>query len=106
MKSIIIILLLISTNVFGQTNYKTIMNQKKDSIPPIDLHLDRSQRLATIGSLMHLATLISLSTVYFLAPLNSNAYWIPVGCCAGSLSCHFLSTYEYKKSYEYQSTED
>ena len=105
MKSIIIILLLISTNVFGQTNYNTIMNTQKDSIPPIDLHYQRSERYNTTATFLHLATIVSLTTLYYIAPTKPIGFMVPSGLCVTSIGFHFLSGREFKKSQNYLESE-
>jgi hypothetical protein len=101
MKSLITILLLVSTNLFGQTNYNTIMNTQRDSVPTIDLHYQRSERYTTTASFLHLGALVSLASLYYITPGNANGFLIPAGFCATSIGFHFLSAREFKKSKNY-----
>jgi len=105
MKSIIIILLLISSNVFGQTNYNTIMNQKKDSIPPIDLHYQRYERYSTTATICHVTALVSLASLYYITPGNAKGFLIPTGFLVTSIGFHYLSSREYRKSKSYSESE-
>jgi hypothetical protein len=101
MKKYLSLLLLVSTNLFGQTNYNTILNTKQDSIQPIDLHYQRSERYSTTASFLHLGALVSLASLYYITPGNANGFLIPAGFCATSIGFHFLSAREFKKSKNY-----
>ena len=105
MKSLLTILLLISTNLFGQTNYNTIMNTINDSVPQVDLHYQKSERYSTTATFLHLATLISLTSLYYIAPTKPIGFMIPAGLCVTSIGFHFLSGREFKKSKNYLESE-
>ena len=105
MKLLITILLLISTNLFGQTNYNTIMYTKQDSTPPIDLHYQKSERYNTTATILHLTTLASLASLYYITPGNAKGFFIPTGICVTAIGFHFLSVREFKKSKKYLESE-
>ena len=105
MKSLFTILFLISTNLFGQTNYNTIMYTKEDSIPPIDLHYQRSERYTTTATILHFTALASLASLYYITPGNAKGFFIPAGLCATSIGLHFWSGHEFKKSKNYLESE-
>ena len=104
MKSALVLLFLFSTDLFGQTNFKTILNTKKDSSQPIDLHLKNSERLSTSATILHASAAISTSILYFVNP-NPKAFLIPASMCVGSITLHILSSKEFKKSKNYLDSE-
>ena len=104
MKLSLITFLFCSSNLFGQTNYNTILNTKKDSLPPIDLHLKKSEQLLTAATILHASAAISTSILYFVNP-NPKAFFIPAGMCVGSFTLHILSSKEFKKSKNYLESE-
>ena len=106
MKSLFTILFLISTNLFGQTNYNTIMYTKQDSIPPIDLHYQRSERYNTTATILHFAALVSLASLYYITPGNAKGFFIPTGLCVTAIGFHFISASQYKKSKKYLESEE
>jgi hypothetical protein len=105
MKSLITILLLISTNVFGQTNYNTIMNTKKDSVQTIDLHYQKSEKYNTAATICHVAALVSLTSLYYITPGNAKGFLIPAGFLVTSIGFHYLSGREFNKSKNYLDSE-
>ena len=105
MKSLTIILLLFTTNLFGQTNYNTILNTKKDTLPEIDLHLKRSEQISKVATILHLTALVSLASLYYITPGNAKGFLIPAGLCATSIGLHFWSGHEFKKSKNYLESE-
>ena len=105
MKSLITILLLISTNLFGQTNYNTIMYTKEDSIPPIDIHYQRSERYNKTATILHFTALVSLASLYYITPGNAKGFFIPAGLCVTAVGFHCLSDREFKKSKNYLDSE-
>ena len=105
MKSLTLILILFTTNLFGQTNYNTILNTQKDSIPPIDLHLKRSEQISTAATILHVTALVSLASLYYITPGNAKGFLIPAGLCATSIGLHFWSGREFKKSKNYLESE-
>jgi hypothetical protein len=105
MKILSIILLLISTNLFAQTNYNTILNTKKDSLPEIDLHLKRSEQISTAATILHVTALASLASLYYITPGNAKGFLIPAGLCVTSIGLHFWSGHEFKKSKNYLESE-
>ena len=80
------------------------MNVRKDSLPKIDLHLKRYERLTTAATLLHATAAISTSILYFINP-NTRAFLIPAGLCVGSFTLHILATKEFKKSKNYLESE-
>ena len=106
MKSLTLILILFTTNLFGQTNYNTILNTPKDSIPPIDLHYQRSERYTTTATILHLTALVSLASLYYITPGNAKGFLIPTGLCVTAIGFHFLSGREFKKSKKYLESEE
>ena len=105
MKSLTLILILFTTNLFGQTNYNTILNTPKDSIPPIDLHYQRSERYTTTATILHLTALVSLASLYYITPGNAKGFLIPTGLCVTAIGFHFLSGREFRKSKKYLESE-
>ena len=105
MKLLITILLLISTNLFGQTNYNTIMYTKQDSVPPIDLHYQRSERYTTVATILHATALVSLASLYYITPGNAKGFLIPAGFLVTSIGFHYLSGREFNKSKNYLDSE-
>jgi len=105
MKSLTLILVLFTTNLFGQTNYNTILNTKKDTLPEIDLHFKRSEQISTAATFLHLASLVSLASLYYITPGNAKGFLIPAGLCATSIGLHFWSGHEFKKSKNYLESE-
>ena len=106
MKSLTLILFLFTTNLFGQTNYNTIMYTKEDSIPPIDLHYQRSERYNTTATILHFAALVSLASLYYITPGNAKGFFIPTGLCVTAIGFHFISASQYKKSKKYLESEE
>ena len=106
MKSLTLILFLFTTNLFGQTNYNTIMYTKEDSIPPIDLHYQRSERYNTTATILHFAALVSLASLYYITPGNAKGFFIPTGLCVTAIGFHFLSSREFRKSKKYLESEE
>ena len=106
MKSLTLILFLFTTNLFGQTNYNTIMYTKQDSIPPIDLHYQRSERYNTTATILHFAALVSLASLYYITPGNAKGFFIPTGLCVTAIGFHFISASQYKKSKKYLESEE
>jgi hypothetical protein len=105
MKTLTIILFLVSFNIFGQTNYNTILNTKKDTLPEIDLHLKRSEQISKAATFLHLASLVSLASLYYITPGNAKGFFIPAGLCVTAIGFHFLSDREFKKSKNYLESE-
>ena len=105
MKSLTLILILFTTNLFGQTNYNTILNTKKDTLPEIDLHLKRSEQISTAATIFHVTALVSLASLYYITPGNAKGFLIPAGLCATSIGLHFWSGHEFKKSKNYLESE-
>jgi hypothetical protein len=105
MKTLTTILLFVSINTFGQTNYNTILNTKKDSLPEIDLHFKKSEKLSTVATLLHFAGLVSLTTFYYIAPTKPIGFILPASLCATSIGFHFWSDREFKKSKNYLESE-
>ena len=105
MKTLTLILFLFTTNLFGQTNYNTIMYTKQDSIPPIDLHYQRSERYNTTATILHFAALVSLASLYYITPGNAKGFFIPTGLCVTAIGFHFISASQYKKSKKYLESE-
>ena len=105
MKSLTLILILFTTNLFGQTNYNTILNTQKDSIPPIDLHLKRSEQISKVATILHFTALVSLASLYYITPGNAKGFLIPAGLCVTSIGLHFWSGREFKKSKNYLESE-
>jgi hypothetical protein len=105
MKKYLSLFLLVSTNLFGQTNYNTILNTKQDSIQPIDLHYKRSERYSATATFLHLGAFVSLASLYYITPGNAKGFLIPAGFCATSIGFHFLSVREFKKSKNYLESE-
>ena len=106
MKTLTLILFLFTTNLFGQTNYNTIMYTKQDSIPPIDLHYQRSERYNTTATILHFAALVSLASLYYITPGNAKGFFIPTGLCVTAIGFHFISASQYKKSKKYLESEE
>ena len=106
MKTLTLILFLFTTNLFGQTNYNTIMYTKQDSIPPIDLHYQRSERYNTTATILHLTALVSLASLYYITPGNAKGFLIPTGLCVTAIGFHFLSSREFRKSKKYLESEE
>ena len=100
---LIYILLFVGFNCFGQTNYNTIL--KVDSLPPIDLHYQKSERYSKTATFLHLGALVSLASLYYITPGNAKGFLIPAGFCATSIGFHFLSVSEFKKSKNYLESE-
>jgi hypothetical protein len=105
MKTLTTILLFVSINTFGQTNYNTILNTKKDTLPEIDLHLKKSEKFSTSATLLHFAGLVSLTTLYYLKPASPAGFIVPASLCATSIGFHFWSSHEFKKSKIYLESE-
>ena len=106
MKTLTLILFLFTTNLFCQTNYNTIMYTKQDSIPPIDLHYQRSERYTTTATILHLTALASLASLYYITPGNAKGFLIPTGLCVTAIGFHFLSGREFRKSKKYLESEE
>ena len=81
------------------------MNTEKDSVATIDLHYQKSERYSTTATFLHLATLISLTSLYYIAPTKPIGFMIPAGLCVTSIGFHFLSGREFKKSKNYLESE-
>lgn len=77
------------------------MNTKKDSLPEIDLHLKKSKKLSTVATILHFAGLVSLTTLYYIAPTKPAGFIIPASLCVTSIGFHFWSGHELKKSKNY-----
>jgi hypothetical protein len=105
MKTLTTILFFISFNLFGQTNYNTILNTQKDTLPAIDLHLKKSEKLSNVATLLHFAGLVSLTTLYYIAPTKPIGFILPASLCATSIGFHFWSGHEFKKSKNYLESE-
>jgi hypothetical protein len=105
MKLLTTILFLVTTNLFAQTNYNTILNTKKDSLPEIDLHYQRYEKMQTSATILHAATIVSLTTLYYLTPNKPSMFLVPATMCTASITLHFLSGIEFKKSKNYLETE-
>jgi hypothetical protein len=101
MKTLTTILFLLSFNLFGQTNYNTILNTKKDTLPEIDLHFKRHERMQTYATFLHLGTIVSLTSLYYLTPNKPAMFLVPATMCTASITLHFLSGIELKKSKNY-----
>jgi hypothetical protein len=105
MKILATILFLVTTNLFAQTNYNTILNTKKDSLPEIDLHYQRYERMQTSATILQVATIVSLTTLYYLTPTKPSMFLVPATMCTASITLHFLSGLEFKKSKNYLESE-
>ncbi len=102
MKILPILLIIVSTNLFAQTNYNTIMNTQRDSLPQVDLHFKRYERMQTYATILHAASIVSLTALYYLTPAKPAMFLVPGAICATSITFHFASSYQYKKSKKYQ----
>ena len=78
------------------------MNQHIDSIPEIDLHLQKYERMQTYATILHLATIVSLTSLYYLTPSKPAMFLVPATMCTASITLHFTSMYQYKKSKKYE----
>ena len=96
-----LLLIFVTSLSFAQTNYNTILNQKKDTLPEIDLHFQRYERMQTYATILHAATIVSLTTLYYLTPGKPPMFLIPASMCTASISLHILSSREFKKSKNY-----
>lgn len=105
MKSITIIILFMSFNLFGQTNYNTILNTKKDTLPQIDLHLKKSEQYSTIANILHASAVITLSALYYIDKRPIVMFTIPTGLVLSAFTFHIFSSVEYKKSKNYLESE-
>ena len=81
------------------------MYTKQDSIPPIDLHYQRSERYTTVATICHVAALVSLASLYYITPGNAIGFFIPGGLCVTAVGFHCLSDREFKKSKNYLDSE-
>ena len=87
MKSILItILTFVSLNLFGQTNYNTILNQPKDSLPNINLNLEKVNKIDNAAHIMFVAAVVSTISIYQLNPKSAAIFILPATLSAGSIS--------------------
>jgi uncharacterized membrane protein YhhN len=82
------------------------MYTKQDSIPPIDLHYQKSERYSKMATICHVTALVSLASLYYITPGNAKGFLIPAGLCVTSIGLHFLSAREYRKSKNYLESEE
>jgi hypothetical protein len=95
MKSLLtsILFILISTQVFGQTNYNTILNQPKDTLTkPINLNIIKAKRLNTAGHLIFASSILSTIVFYHTNPKTATLFVIPATLCVGGMSLVSLSS--------------
>jgi uncharacterized membrane protein YhhN len=81
------------------------MNTKKDSVPTIDLHYQRSERYTTVATILHVTALVSLASLYYITPGNAKGFLIPAGLCVTAIGFHYLSGREFTKSKNYLESE-
>jgi len=83
MKFIVIILILFSTEIFGQTNYNTIMAPKIDSLQKVNLRIKKKEKLETIANVMFAAGVLSTMVMYNIEPKAPMVFIVPVSLCVG-----------------------
>ena len=78
-KFIIIPFIFLSSICFSQTNYNTILAPKIDTSQlPIDLRLQKKERLETMGNLFFAAGVISTVIMYNIQPKTTTLFIMPV----------------------------
>jgi len=82
------------------------MYTKEDSIPPIDIHYQRSERYNKTATILHFTALASLASLYYITPGNANGFFIPGGLCVTAVVFHFISASQFKKSKKYLESEE
>jgi len=86
MKTLTILLILLSTTVFGQTNYNTILNQKKDSVDTkINLRLKKYEKLNNIAHIMFAASVVSSIIIYNIPNKHISPFIIPASLAIGGM---------------------
>ena len=81
------------------------MNTQRDSIQPIDIHYQRSERYTTVATILHFTALASLASLYYITPGNAKGFFIPTGLCVTAIGFHFISASQFKKSKKYLESE-
>ena len=74
------------------------MNTKKDSVPTIDLHYKRYKRLETMSNILQLASVVSLTTLFYISNGGSEVFLIPTGIVLTSFGLSIWASKERNKS--------
>lgn len=92
MKFFIILLCLITSTVYGQTNYNTILAPKKDSTT-INLRLNKIERLNTTSHLLFAAGVVSTMVIYNLNNKSPMMFVVPLGFCLSGMGLHIYQSH-------------
>ena len=84
MKSLILLLILISTSVFAQNQTKTILALPKDT-SKINLHLDKLKKVETTYHLLFAAGVVSSMVMYSLDQKVPLLFGVPLGLCLSGM---------------------
>jgi hypothetical protein len=86
MKTLTIFLIILSSSVFGQTNYNTVLNTKGDSVDTkINLRLEKSRKLDNLAHLMFAASVVSTIIIYHTPNKHISPFIIPASLAIGGM---------------------
>jgi len=98
------VLCLFASSVMGQTNYKTIMRLKKDSIrKEINLHLQKAKVLEGTSKVLQVAALASVVASYHIYNKEGNGkpmIFIPLTIGLSAFATDILAERQYQKAQE------
>ena len=86
---------LLTSSVFAQTNYNTILVPKHDTIQKINLRLKKKERLETTGNILFAGGVLSTIVLYQTNPGSPWQFIAPVSLCVmGFITMGIASKYE------------
>lgn len=98
------VLCLFASSVMGQTNYKTIMRLKKDSIrKEINLHLQKAKVLEGTSKVLQVAAIVSAVASYHIYNKEGNGnpmIFIPLTIGLSAFATDILAERQYQKAQE------
>lgn len=101
-KIIIAVLCLFASSVMGQTNYKTIMRLKRDSVrKEINLHLQKAKILDGTSKVLQVAAFISAVASYHIYKKEGNGnpiIFIPLSIGISSFALGIMAQKQYQKA--------
>lgn len=99
---IVAVLCLFASSVMGQTNYKTIMRLKRDSVrKEINLHLQKGKILENTSKVLQVAAIVSAVASYHIHTKEGNGnqmIFIPLGIGVSALTTSWLADIQYEKA--------